>query len=128
MTGQAERIKAAHRGYRQAEPASRSRIAALNTFGLRYVHIDDFNVLVEGQFILNIAMSYWRDVDCDDCCGYLVSALRDQIAKRNSEKPVTGRDSDADSGRTACCTTERPLTALAESVTGSPSLLPVVSP
>jgi hypothetical protein len=122
MTAPAERIKAAHRGFSQAAPASASRIAALNSFGLRYERIDDFNVVVEGRYLLNLAISFWRKDD-NTAQGYLVSALAAEIA-RNSEKPVTGRDS------TAAELTSGKLTrpAVAESVTGSPSLLPVVSP
>jgi len=130
MTAQAERIKAAHRGWRQAEPASRSRLAALDTFGLRYVAVDDFNVIVEGEYQLNIAMSYWRSND-GSAQGYLVSTLDAEI-KRNSEKPATGRDSD-EAGRTASKTVAS--ANIAESVagshspdSGSASLLPMVSP
>lgn len=129
MTAQAERIKAANRGHRIAEPASRSRLAALDSFGLRYVRVDDFNVVVEGDYELNLAMSYWRSND-GSVQGYLVSALAAEIAC-NSEKPVTGRDStvaELTSGKST-----RP--AVAESVAGpilpgavSASLLPVVTP
>lgn len=128
MTAPAERIKAAHRGYRQAEAASRSRIAALETFGLRYERVDDFNVIVEGRYQLNLAMSFWRSND-GTAQGYLVSALAAEIA-RNSEKPATGRDSTV-----AELTSGKSRPAVAESVTGpiladarSASLLPVVMP
>jgi hypothetical protein len=155
MTAQAERIKAAHRGHSRAEPASRSRIAALDTFGLRYERVDDFNVIVEGRFLLNLAMSYWRSVDDEDGChGYLVSTLDAEIKKRTIErlaadvppgttllmidtfnsssgKPVTGRDSAA-ANRIA---STDPSAAVAEFVTGdishetgSASLLPAVTP
>lgn len=122
MTAQAERLKAANRGHRIAEPASRSRLAALDSFGLRYERVDDFNVIVEGDYQLNLAMSFWRSID-GTTQGYLVSALAAEIA-RNSEKPVAGRDS------TAAELTSGKLTrpAVAESVTGSTSLLPAVSP
>ena len=89
MTARAERIKAAHRGFQKSELASRSRIAALDSFGLRYQQVDDFNVIVEGKYQLNLAMSYWRSSD-GTSHGYLVSALASKI--RDSEKPVTGRD------------------------------------
>lgn len=114
MTGQAERVREAHRGWRQAEPAARSRIAALETFGLRYERIDDFNVLVEGFYLLNLALSYWRAQD-NSCHGYLVSALDAEVRSRRAsavaaavphgttvividtfsshqEKPAAGRD------------------------------------
>ena len=93
MTSTSEKRMAAHRGLLQAEPASRSRIAALETLGLRYERLDDFNVIVEGRYQLNIAMSYWRAID-GSAQGYLVAALAAEI-KRNSEKPVAGRDSIA---------------------------------
>lgn len=119
MTAPAERIKAAHRGYRQAEPASRSRLVALDSFGLRYTRVDDFNVVVEGAYQLNLAMSFWRSID-GTAQGYLVSALAAEI-----KKPVTGRDStvaELTSGKLI-----RP--AVAESVAGpSCELLPEVSP
>lgn len=132
MTGQAERIREQHRGSRMAAPASQSRLAALNTFGLSYSRIDDFNVLVEGRYQLNLAMSYWRAVD-GSSHGYLVSALYAEINKINSEKPVTGRDN---------VPAELEATELhqqhVESVTGpisfdelvaaSASLLPLVTP
>ncbi len=121
MTTQAERIKAAHRGFRQAEPASRSRLAALDSFGLRYERVDDFNVIVEGKYFLNLALSYWRSLADKSCHGYLVSALN---AKINSEKPVAGRDSIA-ANRTA--SNHEPDAAIAESVTGANSPMPVSS-
>lgn len=131
MTGHAERIKASHRGAAAAAPASASRLAALNTFGLRYERIDDFNVLVEGGYQINLAMSFWRSND-GAAQGYLVSTLDAEIRRhRVSEKPVTGRDSD-EAGRTASKTVVAPI---AESVAGpispdagSASLLPVVTP
>jgi hypothetical protein len=138
MTLASERIKQAHRGFRRAEPASRSRLAALETFGLRYVRVDDFNVVVEGDYQLNLAMSYWRSVD-GTSQGYLVSTLHAEIAKTNSEKPVAGRDSianPADSDRAAELTfdpvampspRQAPLIAN-EAAEGSMSLLPAVWP
>ena len=93
MTLQSERIKEAHRGFRKAEPAARSRLVALNSFGLRYEHVDDFNVIVEGEYHLNLAMSFWRATD-GSAQGYLVSALAAEI-KRNSPKLAEGRDSVA---------------------------------
>lgn len=129
MTGQAERIKEAHRGLRQAEPASRSRIAALNSFGLHYERIDDFNVRVEGFFLLNLALSYWRAED-NSCHGYLVSALDAEIRRRHFEKPVAGRDSiakPADPDRAAELTLDSGCDA--ESAAGSiSSPLPAVNP
>lgn len=129
MTGQAERIREAHRGWRQAEPASRSRLLALETFGLRYVQVDDFNVVVEGEYLLNLALSYWRAED-NSCHGYLVSGLAAEIGRTRviesaqpiciSEKPAAARDSAA-----------RPDThTVAEASAGhqSSSLLPVVMP
>lgn len=123
MTLAAERIKAAHRGFRQAAPVSRSRLAALESFGLHYDRVDDFNVVVEGDYQLNLAMSYWRSND-GTAQGYLVSALAAEI-ERNSQKPVTGRDSTA--AQLTSGNSSGP--AVAESVTGpSSALLPVVSP
>lgn len=96
MTAPAERIKEHNRGFRRAEPASRSRLAALDTFGLRYERVDDFNVIIEGRYLLNLGMSYWRSNDDEEGChGYLVSTLDAEIRKRKSEKPVAGRDSVA---------------------------------
>lgn len=96
MTGQAEKIRERHRGWRRAQPASESRIAALNTFGLRYVVVDDFNVIVEGRYHLNLAMSFWR-ADDNSAQGYLVKTLRDEIRGKqlheHHEKPATDRDS-----------------------------------
>lgn len=112
MTAHAERIREAHRGWRKAEPASRSRIAALETFGLRYEVIDDFNVRVAGRYVLNLAISYWRAED-GSAQGYRVSTLDTEIKRWtierlaadvppdanlllidtfNSEKPGAGRD------------------------------------
>jgi len=124
MTAPAERIKAAHRGFRQAEPVSRSRLMALDSFGLAYQRIDDFNVLVGGDYQLNLAMSYWRSTSDPSRHGYLVSTLDAEI-KRNSPKPAAGRDSIAEGGRTASTTTDDPA-AIAESAAGpvSSSLLP----
>jgi hypothetical protein len=121
MTAQAERIKAAHRGVRQAEPASRSRVIALNSFGLKYERIDDFNYLVEGEYLLNVAMSYWRSETDPGRHGYLVSGLNAEI-KRNSRKPVAGRESVAADRPTPT----DPDAAIAESATGavSASLIP----
>jgi hypothetical protein len=142
MTAPAERIKEAHRGYRIAEPASRSRLAALDSFGLRYVRVDDFNVVVEGGYHLNLAMSFWRSDD-GAVQGYLVSSLAAEIRLQRlaadvpagtsvlmidpfNSNPAGGRDSVAassalsDSGRHAIA--ESPVGAV------SSSLLPVVSP
>lgn len=132
MTGRAERIREQHRGSRMAAPASQSRLAALNTFGLRYVRVDEFNVVVEDNYQLNLAMSFWRSND-GKTQGYLVSTLDAEIRRhRVSEKPVTGRDSE-EAGRTASKTAH--VAPLAESVTGpissdagSASLLPMVTP
>ena len=93
MTLQSERIREAHRGWRRAEPASRSRLAALETFGLAYERIDDFNVLVEGEYQLNLALSFWRALD-GSAQGYMVSALDAEI-RRKSSKLAEGRDSAA---------------------------------
>ena len=98
MTLQSERIREAHRGWRRAEPASRSRLAALETFGLAYERIDDFNVLVEGEYQLNLALSFWRAID-DSAQGYLVSALDAEI-RRKSPKLAEDRDSAAAPQRT----------------------------
>jgi hypothetical protein len=132
MTAQAERIKAYHRGFRQAEPASRSRIVALESFGLRYERVDDFNVIVEGRYQLNLALSYWRSIDDPACHGYLVSALAAEI-KRNSRKPAAGRESiaqPADPDRAAELTIDPGCDA--ESAAGAnsncASLLPAVNP
>jgi hypothetical protein len=131
VTNASEKRMAANRGFVRAEPASRSRLVALESFGLRFERVDDFNVVVEGGFQLNIAMSYWRSIDDPSCHGYLVSALDAEIKKRNPEKPVTGRDSVA-ANRTASLPRS---TAIAESVAGpilsdarSASLLPAVTP
>ncbi len=124
MTSTSEKRMAAHRGSTKAEPASRSRIAALETLGLRYERLDDFNVIVEGRYQLNIAMSYWRAID-GSAQGYLVAALAAEI-KRNSEKPVAGRDSIAPE-----LTFPTILGSDAESATGHLSrlsLLPTVWP
>lgn len=129
MTAPAERIKAANRGHRIAEPASRSRLTALDSFGLRYVRVDDFNVVVEGNYELNLAMSYWRNDD-GSAQGYLVSALAAEIA-RNSEKPVTGRDSTAaelTSGKLSRSAVAESVAGPISSGAGSASLLPVVMP
>ena len=145
MTTSAERIREQHRGARLAAPASQSRLAALNTFGLRYVHVDEFNVIVEGEYHLNLAMSFWRAND-NSAQGYLVSALNAEIRRRStdqlvamvpaattalmidtfnsiSETPVTGRDSVPAGDREL---TVKPPAAVAESVTGPISLLPLV--
>jgi hypothetical protein len=147
----AERIKAAHRGSMRAECASRSRIAALNTFSLNYERIDEFNVQVEGVFQLNLAMSYWRSIDDPTCHGYLVSGLNAEIERRRAaaldtivasvpthaaaviidtfndhpEKPATGRDSDAATDLTHTSA----QSCVAESVAGhTSSQLPGVWP
>lgn len=123
MTTAAERIKEQHRGARRAEPASASRLAALNTFGLRYVRLDDFNVEVEGEYLLNLAMSFWRAID-GSAQGYLVSTLDAEI--RRQGKPAAGRNSVA----AAKTPTSLPLdAAVAESVAGPKSslLLPEVN-
>lgn len=128
MTGHAERIKTAHRGYRQAEAASRSRIAALETFGLRYVRVDDFNVIVEGDYQLNLAMSFWRSND-GTAQGYLVSALAAEI--KHSEKPTPGRDStvaELTSGKQTRPAVAESGVGPSSSDAGSASLLPLVSP
>ena len=88
MTTTAERIREQHRGARLAATASASRLAALETFGLRYVHVDEFNVIVEGEYQLNLAMSFWRAND-GSAQGYLVSTLDAEIRRNNPEKPVT---------------------------------------
>ena len=95
MTLQSDRIREANRGWRKAEPASRSRLAALATFGLRLERVDEFNVIVEGRYELNLAMSFWRAID-GSAQGYLVSALAAEIGgNRNLEKLAEGRDSIA---------------------------------
>jgi hypothetical protein len=125
MTSAAERIREQHRGARVAAPASQSRLAALNTFGLRYVHVDEFNVIVEGDYYLNLALSFWRAID-GSCQGYLVSALNEEIKRNRNSNPVAGRDSVAVGDREL---TVKPPAAVAESVTGpqSSSLLPEVN-
>jgi hypothetical protein len=146
MTSAAERIREQHRGARLAAPASVSRLAALETFGLRYDRVDEFNVIVEGDYQLNLAMSFWRAND-GSAQGYLVSALNEEIKRRFtdglvamvpegttilmvdtfnsiSEKPVAGRNSVAAGDREL---TVKPPAAVAESVTGPNSLLPAVN-
>ena len=59
MTDRSERIKAAHRGARAAAPATASRISALDRHGLRYVFVDDTNVIVEGEYNFNLVGSLW---------------------------------------------------------------------
>jgi hypothetical protein len=122
MTTAAERLREAHRGFVRA---------ALRTFGLRFVEVDDFNVIVEGDYQLNLAMSFWRAID-GSCQGYLVSALAAAIGRQRpspplSPNPAEGRDSSA-----ASRTTVRQMTgsALAESSAGSPTaeLLPETWP
>lgn len=130
MMNHAERVREAQRHRRPAEHASASRLRALDTFGLRYSRVDDFNVIVEGDYTLNLAFSFWRSID-GSRQGYLVSSLRAEIkGTLDSEKPVTGRDSIAsdDTGKTS-------PPAIAESVTGSilsggvsTELLPAVWP
>ena len=119
MTLQAERIKAAHRGFRKAEPASASRVAALETFGLRFTRVDDFNVIVEGEYQLNLAMSYWRSLD-GSSHGYLVSALNAEIKgyKQIHETPAGGRDSAATSETTLSPDAAASSEAVAESPAG----------
>ena len=127
MTAQAERIKESHRGWRRAEPASRSRLAALDTFRLRYVRVDDFNVIVEGGFQLNLAMSFWRSND-GSSQGYLVSTLHAEI-NRNSEKPVAGRDNvPAELEATELHQHVESVTGPISPGAGSASLLPMVTP
>jgi hypothetical protein len=93
VTGLLDRIKAAHRGRQMAAPASQSRLLALGTFGLSFEQIDEFNVIVEGEYHLNLAMSFWRASD-GKTHGYLISALHAAIKRnRNPEKPAEGRDS-----------------------------------
>lgn len=87
MINQSERIMGAHRGWWKAEPASRSRLAALETFGLRFERLDDFNVRVEGSYLLNLALSYWRAED-NSCHGYLVSALDAEIKRTKIIEPL----------------------------------------
>lgn len=116
MTTAAERLREAHRGLVRAAPASVSRLAALRTFGLRYVEVDDFNVIVEGDYQLNLAMSFWRAID-GSSQGYLVSGLAAEI-KGHSPNPAEGRDSGAEPR-----TIVRQMTgpALAGSSAGSPT-------
>jgi hypothetical protein len=136
MTTQAERIKERHRGWRRAQPASDSRLAALATFGLRFVQVDDFNVTVEGNYQLNLAMSFWRAND-GSAQGYLVSTLDAEV--RRQRKPAVGRDSVAVGDRIASPSTQRESAAVAESAAGpivsyderfgeTAARLPVVSP
>lgn len=128
MTTAAERLKASNRGAQLAAPASASRIAALESSGLRFSYLDDITVVVESDYVLNIAGSHWHRIDDPACHGYLVGSLAAEIRKRNSEKPATGRDSVVAGGRTALTATD--VTApIAESVAGpTSSLLPVVAP
>lgn len=116
MTTAAERLREAHRGLVRAAPASASRLAALRTFGLRYIEVDDFNVIVEGDYQLNLAMSFWRAID-GSSQGYLVSGLAAEI-KGHSPNPAEGRDSGAE-----LRTIVRQMTgpALAESSAGANS-------
>ncbi|QOZ25332.1 hypothetical protein [Bradyrhizobium sp. CCBAU 51753] len=135
MINQSDRLKERHRGWQKAQPASASRLAALKTFGLRYVELDDFNVLVEGEYTLNLAMSFWRAND-GSAQGYLVSTLHDEIrGKQLHEKPAAGRDSGAVIGGVPPI--DNQAKALAESAAGSiapesptstATLLPEVSP
>lgn len=134
MTAPAERIKEHNRGWRQAEPASRSRILSLEQTGHAFEVIDDCTVIVVGKYLLNPAASHWHLIDDPGIHGYLISTLDAEI-KRNSPKPATGRDSvakPADPDRAAELTFDTGCDA--ESVAGpitlgegSASLLPVVS-
>lgn len=143
MTGQAERIKEAHRGWRQAEPASRSRIASLEYHGLRYSLIDDATAVVESEYIFNLKGSHWRS-EVTGSQGYTVIALVQEIGSRSIaapsvasvidnfighlEKPAAGRDSianPADPDRTAELTIDSGCDA--ESVAGPIPSLPEVN-
>lgn len=127
MTGQAERLRQSHRGARLAEPASSSRLAALNTFGLRYVRVDDFNVIVEGDYQLNLAMSFWRAND-GSAQGYLVSTLDAEIRKHVSPKPVADAINISPPELTKQETNAEPVAGPHSFDTGSAALLPVVTP
>lgn len=95
MTALADRIRSQHRGSSIAAPASASRLAALEHYGLRYEMLDDLAVLVEQQYRFNIAGSSWVHVSERDCHGYLVASMFADFKKRNSEKLAPGRDSGA---------------------------------
>lgn len=136
MTGQAERIKEAHRGWRQAEPASRSRIASLEYHGLRYSLIDDATAVVESEYIFNLKGSHWRS-EVTGSQGYTVIALVQEIGSRSIAAPSVASVIDnfighlekpaADSSISPPeLTTQEPKS---EPVAGtvSSSLLPVVS-
>lgn len=134
MTSAAERLRESHRGFLKAAPASASRLAGLRTFGLRYVEVDDFNVIVEGDYQLNLAMSFWRAID-GSRQGYLVSALAAEIKRQHpiSEKPAGGRDSGAEARTivrqmTESALAESPAGPISRDRTSTASLLPEVRP
>jgi hypothetical protein len=92
MTTHADRLKASHRGAQLAAPASASRLASLEYHKLRYEMLDDGTVLVEGEFVFNLAASHWRSNKHSDCHGYTVVGLAGAIKQRTPEKPAAGRD------------------------------------
>ena len=92
MTTGSERASAQSRGRTMAAPASASRIRALEYAGLKFCWIDDITVFVEGAYRFNLAGSSWVRIDDPNVHGYLVATLVTDFKKRNSGKPVTGRD------------------------------------
>lgn len=84
MTERSERIKAAHRGARFAEPASESRLKALTRAGLRFERLDDTYYMVEGQFFFHPATGFWRDASDADTWGYTVPAMHQVINLRKN--------------------------------------------
>lgn len=137
MTTAAERVKAAHRGFRQAAPASASRQQALDHHGLRYAWTDDYNVVVEGRYQFNLVGSHWYLIEDPARHGYTVVGLVADIEK--FKKPAAGRDSDDGVGFDPDTHTEAPSIAESaagpvmpaprwEGAEGSASLLPAVTP
>lgn len=147
MTGQSERIRESHRGWRMAEPASQSRLRSLQATGHAFELLDDFTAIVVTEYMLNLAASHWYLIDDPTVHGYLVSTLDTEIRKRAAERlgvppgtttimidtfssknPAPDRDSDATGDRTAETITASAV-VIAESGAGASSLLlPVVVP
>jgi len=123
MTSRSERNVALSRGKQMAAPASTSRVQALEHYGLRLEWLDDITVIVERQYLFNLAGSSWTRIDDPTVHGYLVASLVKDYREGNPEKPVAGRDSVAAHNRTS--TAEE--AAVAESAAGHP-LLPEVWP
>ena len=119
MTTAAERSIALHRGKTMAALASASRVRALEHNGLSLVWLDDITVIVERQYRFNLAASSWCRIDDHNVHGYLVATLLKDFRKRNSEKPVGGRDSAAPGELTS----GNSLPAVAESSAGSSAMV-----